>query len=174
MTFFLATGNLDMKSGVYQSRGASLTTGMLSPWLLGTWSKAHWKCKMEFPSFSGWSQLSLLLPSINPMDCSLPGSSVHGIPQAIILERVAVPFSGESSQPRDLTQVSCIAGRFFTIWATTEACQKSYQLSKASWNLTFSRNLPQFLLTWHPHPVDSNLLCCIGLFVKEGKRNYYF
>ena len=44
------------------------------------------------------------------MDCSLPGSSVHGILQARILEWVAIPFSRGSSQPRDRTQVSCIAG----------------------------------------------------------------
>ena len=51
----------------------------------------------------------------NPMDCSLPGPSVHEILQARILEWVAVPFSRESSQPRDGTQVSHITGRFFTI-----------------------------------------------------------
>ena len=51
----------------------------------------------------------------NPMDCSLPDSSVHGILQARILEWVAVPFSRGSSQPRDQTQVSHIAGGFFTI-----------------------------------------------------------
>ena len=52
--------------------------------------------------------------SCNPMDCSLPGSSVHGILQARILEWVAISFSRESSQPRNQTQVSCIASRFFT------------------------------------------------------------
>ena len=55
------------------------------------------------------------------MDCSPPGSSVLGILQARILEWVAVPFSRGSSWPWDWTQVSCIAGRFFTIWATREA-----------------------------------------------------
>ena len=45
---------------------------------------------------------------------SLPGSSVHGILQARILEWVAMLFSRESSQPRDQTQVSHIAGGFFT------------------------------------------------------------
>ena len=45
---------------------------------------------------------------------------VHGILQARILEWVAFPFSRGSSQPRDQTQVSCIAGRFFTSWATRE------------------------------------------------------
>ena len=48
------------------------------------------------------------------MDCSLPGSSSHGILQARELELVAMPSSGGSSQPRDWTCVSCIAGRFFT------------------------------------------------------------
>ena len=56
-----------------------------------------------------------------PMDCNSPGSSVHGILQARILEWVATVFSRGSSQPRDQTWVSCIAGRFFTIWANREA-----------------------------------------------------
>ena len=51
----------------------------------------------------------------DPMDCSPPGSSVHEIFQARILESVAIPFSRESSQSRNRTQVSCIADRFFTI-----------------------------------------------------------
>ena len=50
----------------------------------------------------------------NPMDCSLPGSSVNGISQASTLEWVAISFSRESSQPRDQTHGSCIAGIFFT------------------------------------------------------------
>ena len=49
----------------------------------------------------------------NPMDCSSPGSSVHGIHQAGILEWVVVLFSRRSSQPRHQTQVSHIAGKFF-------------------------------------------------------------
>ena len=54
-------------------------------------------------------------------DGSLPGSSVHGILQARILEWVAVLFFRGSSQPRDQTQVSRIAGGFFTVWAPREA-----------------------------------------------------
>ena len=53
----------------------------------------------------------------DPMDCSPPGSSIHGILQARILEWVAMPSSRGSSLPRDWTCVfynSCIAGRFFT------------------------------------------------------------
>ena len=57
----------------------------------------------------------------DPLDCSPPGSFVYGILQARILQWVAYPFSRGSSQPRDQTWVSCIAGRFFTIWATWEA-----------------------------------------------------
>ena len=56
----------------------------------------------------------------NPMDCSLPGSSVHGIFQAIVLEWIVISFSRGSSQPRDWTQVSLIVDRRFTVWATRE------------------------------------------------------
>ena len=54
----------------------------------------------------------------DPMDSSPPGSSVHGILQARILEWVAIPFSRGSCQPRDQTQVSCITNRFFIVRAT--------------------------------------------------------
>ena len=56
-----------------------------------------------------------LCPTLcNPKDCSPPGSYVQEILQARILEWVAMPCSRGSSLPRDWTQVSCIAGRFFT------------------------------------------------------------
>ena len=57
----------------------------------------------------------------DPVDCSPPGSSVHGILQARVLEWVAISFSRGSSRPRDQTQVSRIAGRRFNLWATKEA-----------------------------------------------------
>ena len=62
------------------------------------------------------------------MDCSPPGSSVHGILQERMLEWVSMPFSKGSSQSRDQMQVSHIAGGFFTVWAIREAPrpQKSY------------------------------------------------
>ena len=56
----------------------------------------------------------------DPKDCSPPGSSTHGIFQIRILEWVAISFSRGSSQPRNRTQVCCIAGRLFTIWTTKE------------------------------------------------------
>ena len=77
------------------------------------------------------------------MDCSLPGSSVHGIFQARILDWVAISFSRGSSSPRHQTEVSCIAGGFFTNWATREA-----QLLHAGHNFKvhvywFTRSLTQ-------------------------------
>ena len=56
--------------------------------------------------------------------------TVHGILRTRILERVAFPFSRESSQPRDWTQVSCIAGGCFTSWATREARYQKYRMIK--------------------------------------------
>ena len=57
----------------------------------------------------------------DPVDCSPPSSSVHGILQARILEWVAISFTRGSSWPRDQTQVSHIAGRRFNLCATREA-----------------------------------------------------
>ena len=57
----------------------------------------------------------LCLTFCDPMDCSPPGSFVHGILQARILEWVSMISSSGSSQPRDGTQVSCIASGFFTV-----------------------------------------------------------
>ena len=54
----------------------------------------------------------------NPTNCSPPSFSVHGILQTRILEWISIPFSRRTSQPRDQTLVSCLAGRFFTVWAT--------------------------------------------------------
>ena len=60
-------------------------------------------------------KVKCLSPTLcDPMDCSLPGSSIHGIFQARMLEWVAISLSRRSSQPRDWTQVSYITGRFFT------------------------------------------------------------
>ena len=56
----------------------------------------------------------------DPVDCSAPCSSIHGILQARILKWVAISFSRGSSGPRDRTQVFCIAGRCFNLWATRE------------------------------------------------------
>ena len=68
-----------------------------------------------------WALVTQLCPTFSePMGCSLPGSSVHAILQGRILELVAISFSMGYSKPRDQTQVSHIAGRFFTVWATSQ------------------------------------------------------
>ena len=69
-------------------------------------------------------RFSPVWPFCDPMNCSLPGSSVHGISQVIILKQVTISFSRESSRPTDWTRISCvsyIAGRLFTCWAIREA-----------------------------------------------------
>ena len=87
----------------------------------------HWR------AYSGCVLVIQSCPTLcDPMDCSPPGSSVLGILQARLLKWVAMPFSRESSQPRDQTQVSLIAGRFFTIWASREA-QAYFVCLSAKW-----------------------------------------
>ena len=78
-------------------------------------------CDPRFNQRSKWKwSRSVVSTFYGPMDCSLPGSSIHGIFQARILEWVAISFSTGSSQPRDWTRVSRIVGRRFTVWATRE------------------------------------------------------
>ena len=81
------------------------------------------------------------------MDCSLPGSSVHGIFQARVLEWVAVSFSRGSSWHRDWTQVSHVVGRCFTIWATREVSYYIFSTRKAE--------LPVVQVCVHACSVDS-------------------
>ena len=76
-----------------------------------------------------------------PLDYSPPGSSVHGIFQARILEWVAISFSRGTSQPRSRTWVSCIAGRFFTNPATREALVSAYLEDKpVLWRSSLKKN----------------------------------
>ena len=67
-----------------------------------------------------WSEVAQSCPTLwNPMDCSLPGFSVHGIFQARVLEWGAIAFSRGSSWPMDQTWVSCTVGRCFTLHTYT-------------------------------------------------------
>ena len=81
------------------------------------------------PTSLKWSLAQSCPTLCDPMDCSLQGSSVHGLFQARVLEWVAMPSSRWSSQPRDQTWVSCNAGRFFT----TEPPGKPYKV-RIPWN----------------------------------------
>ena len=89
-------------------------------------------------SSSSESEVTQSCPTLcNPMDCSLPGFSVHGIFQARVLEWDAISFSRGSSQPRDQTLVSCIASRRFTVWAMREVspAQSNYKWHFLHWAL---------------------------------------
>ena len=79
----------------------------------------------------------------DPMDCSSPGSSVHGILQGWIVECVAISYSRTSSQPMNRTQVFCIQAISFTIWNTREALH----YLKHSWYLWVSL----LMGTWWNH-----------------------
>ena len=105
----------------------------------------------------------------NPMNCTPPSSSVHGISQARILEWVAVSFSRGSSWPRDQTCVSCIAGRFFT----TESPGKH--------QIRSDQSLSHVLLLWHhrlyipwnslgQNTMVGNLFLLQGVFPTQGSN----
>ena len=90
--------------------------------MLGEWNGkeiSRWKCISH----------SVMSDSSDFMDYSLPGSSVHGILQARILEWVATLFSRNFPHPGIEPAISCIAGRFFTVWAIWEV-----QVKWLKWN----------------------------------------
>ena len=80
-------------------------------------------------------------------DCSLPGSCVHEILQVRTLEWVAIPFSRGSSKSRDRTWVSCIAGRFLTVWATRKAPSRKWVNLKSSISQAGDSNT--FFFSWN-------------------------
>ena len=93
----------------------------------------------------------------DPMACCPPVSPVPGILQAKILEWVAILFSRRSFQPRDWTQVSCIASRFLTIWAT----RKVQYLKKVS---------AYFLFPWIILYMFHTLVSFLSRLQKLGSR----
>ena len=89
--------NLQSQGSHFCLLGSQLFTNLLPLWWIFAKSVSHLSC-----------------PTLcDPMDCGPPGSSVHGVLQARILERIAIPFSRGSSWSRDWNLFSCIAGRFF-------------------------------------------------------------
>ena len=93
----------------------------------------------------------------DPMDCSLPGSSVHGIFQARVLDWGAISFSRGSSRPRDLTQFSHAVGRHFTVWATREAqkykVKSILSLKKYCFRIQYTLIQASMNRKWQPTPV---------------------
>ena len=94
------------------------------------------KSLLHLATFCVLTQSCLTLCDL--VDCSPPGSSIRGIPQ--VREWVAIPFSRRSSWSRDWTRISCIVGRFFTIWATREALYIIKASSKLSTSILYFFN----------------------------------
>ena len=109
-------------------------------------------CRKQFFSFSKVKHRIFI-----PMDCSPPGSSVHGILQARIPEWVAIPFSRGSSWPRDQTWFSCTAGKLFTIWALREDPKMTTQPSSYT-----PMYIPQIIKNWYSKEY-------MGTFVHSSK-----
>ena len=97
--------------GRLQSKGSQTVR---HNWAIEHKDNAWWPLKVKAWAVQSYPTLC------DPMDCSPLDSSVHEILQEF-LEWVAIPFTWGSSLSRDQTLVSCIAGRFFTIWACREA-----------------------------------------------------
>ena len=103
------------------------------------------------------SVASVMSDSLDPVDYSLSGLSM-GILQARVLEWVALFSSRGSSQPRDRTRVSCIAGRFFTIEPPGKSQVNAYQSSKLkstdirqpAQSHIVNSNIPPWLLAQNP------------------------
>ena len=113
------------------------------------------------------------------MDCNPPGSSVHEILQARILEWIALPSSRGSSQLRDQTRVSCIAGGFFTVWTTRGAQENRKEGGKSAVernNLSYLSRLWSKLTTKQKPYVNSEntQLISLGqcLLSFDGPRNH--
>ena len=97
----------------------------------------HWTIEMGSLRQFVCMLITQLCPTLwESMDCSPSSSSVHGIRQSRTLEWVAIPCSWGSSWPRNWTQVSCIVGRFLTVWPTRESA-KTIKITK----LIFEINL---------------------------------
>ena len=106
-------------------------------------SEVKWRSEVKWSEFA-----QSCATSYDPMDCSLPGSSAHGIFQTIVLEWTAILFSRGSSQPRDRTRVSRTVDRRFTVWATREVhpCKRSVlNIHWKDWCWSWNSNT---LATW--------------------------
>ena len=99
--------------------------------IIKVWNAMHSEEYKLFIYRTPWHTLAYEKWKWNSLSCvrlfATPWTIVHGILQARILEWVAIPFSRGSSKPKDQTQVSCIAGRFFTSWATREWPKRNAQ-----------------------------------------------
>ena len=127
------------------SRSAKSATGQ------NPGAKFHYMCE---------SEVAQLCPTLwDPVDCSPPGSSVHGILQARILEWVAISFSRGFSQSRDRTQVSCIRGKRFNLCATREALLHLWISEK-------DNRAHASKMQW----CDRHMIIVIDILIPEGRK----
>ena len=106
----------------------------------------------------------------DPVEYSLPGSPIHGILQARILEWVAISSLRRSSQPRDRTQVSCITCGFFTIWAPREGQGKCFQkIHRARSSSPTGLEICREMLGFKPHPPPAACTC----HPQKRRKNYF-
>ena len=140
-------------------------------------AKIEWSCVLITISpevLSLWVKNAQLCPTLcDLMDCSPPGSSVHGILQARILEWVAISFSRGSSQLRDRTRVSRIVDRRFTVWATREV---RVWVNSCSWWWTGRPGMLQFMgsqRVGHDWATELNWPSNINSIINVGYFNDY-
>ena len=120
-----------------------------------------WKCSL----------LSHVQLFCNMMDCSPPGSSVHEIFQARILDWVAIPFSRWSFLARIQTRIFCIASRFFTVWATRKAYRLAWKWSESQLVVSDSLQLRGLYSPWNSPSQNTgvgSLSLFQGIFPSQG------
>ena len=121
-------------------------------------------CFIRASEWVKWSEVAQSCPTFcDPMDYSLPGSSVHGIFQAfqaIVLEWIAISFSRGSSRPRDQTRVSHIVDRRLTVWATRKVLIPSEWVTEYSSKTEISLLEPNHRIpSLSPYSPFSLLVC---------------
>ena len=119
---FLPRVPLSGPNSVSSAQSRTATFWVFSTTFLSLSCHNNW----QISSREKWKTMLVAQPCptlCDPINCSPPGSSVHGILQVRILECVAMPSSRGSSQPRAWTQVSRTAGGFFTVWAAGSECE---------------------------------------------------
>ena len=112
------------------------------------------------------SEVAQSCPTLfDPMDCNLPGSSVHVIFQARVLEWVAISFSRGSSWPRNWTTISCVSGRRFTLWATRAPKPLIPLKSLQVWVCQHPNQKAGSYSPWYPQLLEQ------GLMYDKGWKN---
>ena len=127
------------------------------------------------------SEVAQACPTLcDSMDYSPPGSSGHAILQAIVLEWVAISFSRRSSQPKDRTRVSRIAGRCFTIWAvkgkcpSTSACSKKKKKKPEIFGLTVEKPMRNTLVVAQWDAFTQETMQTLGALVYLREKMLWF